>query len=379
MDEPLRRRTVSILQAGEERCGDQLIQKVVNRQIGGERQIWGAIHPVLCSSAFHGRAENEDGGGPLDRSAEEGESHEEPLRLGTEKIQELGQKNIIRGERDRLGDRYVQIPRSVEPTGHVHAAGQSPLQPLPQLLLDARQPPPAVSEQGVEHFQCPGVPADARPQHVQLIVVERFHVGEVPGQAQGLTEGQRAQSPPSQVFAAVIGEFEAVSAGDEQRGRTRGPGQYGEEVGQPLICDPTFPMVLRTIVVGVVIFLDRLQIVLEIIENDNNGHLPEEIVLQNPDPRIPVFNGAGISKHVQDAQVVGVGTLFQQGDSEFGDDPVQEPLGRYRARYRHDNEIGSLLAGSPQYLTGQARLADPANAMQDHTPAILIGQEPGDL
>ena len=23
----------------------------------------------------------------------------------------------------------------------------------------------AVSEQGVEHFQCPGVPADARPQH----------------------------------------------------------------------------------------------------------------------------------------------------------------------------------------------------------------------
>ena len=98
MDEPLRRRTVSILQAGEERCGDQLIQKVVNRQIGGERQIWGAIHPVLCSSAFHGRAENEDGGGPLDRSAEEGESHEEPLRLGTEKIQELGQKNIIRGK-----------------------------------------------------------------------------------------------------------------------------------------------------------------------------------------------------------------------------------------------------------------------------------------
>ena len=90
-----------------------------------------------------------------------------------------------------------------------------------------------------------------------------------------------------------------------------GPGQYGEEVGQSLICDSTFPMVLRAIVVGVVIFLDRLQIILEIIENDNNGHLPEEIVLQNPDPRILVFNGAGISKHVQDAQVAGIGTLFK--------------------------------------------------------------------
>ena len=231
VDEPLRRGTASALQAGEERCGYQLIQEVVNRQVGGEWRIWGAIRLILGGVTFHRRAENEDGGGPLDRSAEEGKSHEEPLRLGAEKGQELGQKNIIRGERDRLGDRYVQIPRSVEPIGHVHAAGQSPLQPLPQILLDARQPPPAVSEQGVEHFQCPWVPADARPQHVQLIVVERFHVGEVPGQAQGLAEGQRAQSPPSQVLAAVIGQFEAVPAGDEQRGRTLGLGQCCEEVG----------------------------------------------------------------------------------------------------------------------------------------------------
>ena len=88
-----------------------------------------------------------------------------------------------------------------------------------------------MSEQGVEHFQRPWVPADARPQHVQLIVVERFHVREVPGQAQGLTEGQRAQSPPSQILAAVIGQFEAVPAGDEQRGRTLGLGQCCEEVG----------------------------------------------------------------------------------------------------------------------------------------------------
>ena len=121
VDEPLRRGAVSALQTGEERCGDQLVQKVVNRQVGGERRICGAIRLVLGGVTFHGRAKNEDGGGPLDRSTEEGESHEEFLRLWTEKIQEMGQKNIIRGERDRLGNRYVQIPRSVEPTGHVHA------------------------------------------------------------------------------------------------------------------------------------------------------------------------------------------------------------------------------------------------------------------
>ena len=33
--------------------------------------------------------------------------------LGAEKIQELGKKNIVRGEGDRLGDRCIQIPRSV--------------------------------------------------------------------------------------------------------------------------------------------------------------------------------------------------------------------------------------------------------------------------
>ena len=85
VDEPLRRRAVSILQAGEECCGDQLVQKVVNRQLGGERQIWGAIRPVLCSSAFHERAENKGSSGSFDWSAEEGESHEESLRLWTEK------------------------------------------------------------------------------------------------------------------------------------------------------------------------------------------------------------------------------------------------------------------------------------------------------
>ena len=87
VDEPLRRGTASALQAGEERCGDQLIQEVVNRQVGGERRIWGAIRLILGGVMFHGRAENKGGGGPLDRSAEEGESHEESFRLGAEKIQ----------------------------------------------------------------------------------------------------------------------------------------------------------------------------------------------------------------------------------------------------------------------------------------------------
>ena len=164
-----------------------------------------------------------------------------------------------------------------------------------------------MSEQGVEHFQRPWVPADARPQHVQLIVVERFHVGEVPGQAQGLTEGQRAQSPPSQILAAVIGEFEAVSAGDEQRGRTLGLSQCGEEVGQSLICDPASPVVLRTIVVGVVILLDRLQIILEIIENDNNRNPLEELPSQEADPRVPV--DAGISDDFKFPQETGIGQL----------------------------------------------------------------------
>ena len=85
VDEPLRRGTASALQAGEECRGDQLVQKFVNRQIGGERWSRGVIRPVLCSSAFHERAENKGSSGSFDWSAEEGESHEESLRLWTEK------------------------------------------------------------------------------------------------------------------------------------------------------------------------------------------------------------------------------------------------------------------------------------------------------
>ena len=137
VNEPLRRGTASALQAGEERCGDQLVQKVVNRQISSERRSRGVIRLVRGGVTFRERTENKGSSGSFDRSAEEGESHEESLRLGAEKIQELGQKNIIRSECDRLGDRYVQIPRSVEPTVHVHAVGQSLFQPLLQFLLDA--------------------------------------------------------------------------------------------------------------------------------------------------------------------------------------------------------------------------------------------------
>ena len=380
VDEPLRRGTASALQAGEERCGDQLIQEIVNRQVGGERRIWGAIRLILGGVMFHGRAEDEGDGGLLDRSAEEGESHEEPLRLGAEKGQELGQKNIIRGERDRLGDRYVQIPRSVDPAGHVHAVGQSPLQPLPQLLRDARQPPPAVPEQGVEHFQRPWVSADARPQHVQLIVVERFHVGEVPGQAQGLTEGQRAQSPPSQILAAVIGQFEAVPAGDEQRGRTGRLRHRGEEIGQLPVLDPAPPMAPRVIAAEIVFIpVRRRQIVLEIVENDNNRNPLEELPSQEADPRVPV--DAGVSEEFKFPQETGVGQLSLGigVDSKLGNDSLQDLLGGHRARQRHEDDPVPLLADPPQDLIGQARLADPTNAVQDHAPAILVGQEPGDL
>ena len=204
-----------------------------------------------------------------------------------------------------------------------------------------------MSEQGVEHFQRPGVPADARPQHVQLIVVERLHVREVPGQAQGLTEGQRPQSPPSQVFAAVIGEFEAVSAGDEQRGRTLGLSQCGEEVGQSLICDPASPVVLRTIVVGVVILLDRLQIILEIIENDNNRNPLEELPSQETDPRVPV--DVGIPDGFKFPQETGIGqlTLGVGVDSELSDDFLQDLLGGHRTRQRHEDDTVPLLADPP--------------------------------
>ena len=382
VDEPLRRGTASALplQAGEERCGDQLIQEVVNRQIGGEWRSWDAVRLFLGGVTFREHAENKGSSGSFDWSAEEGESSEKSLRLGAEKIQELGQKNIIRGERDRLGDRYVQIPRSVEPTVHVHAVGQNPLQPLPQLLRDARQPPPAVSEQGVEHFQRSWVSADARPQHVQLIVVERFHVGEVPGQAQGLTEGQRAQSPPSQILAAVIGQFEAVPAGDEQRGRTGRLRHRGEEIGQLPVLDPAPPMAPRVIAAEIVFIpVRRRQIVLEIVENDNNRNPLEELPSQEADPRVPV--DAGVSEEFKFPQERGIGwlSLGIGVDFKLGNDSLQDLLGGYRTRQRHEDDPVPLLADPPQDLIGQARLADPTNAVQDHAPAILVGQEPGDL
>ena len=380
MNEPLRRGTASALQAGEERCGDQLVQKVVNRQISSERRSRGVIRLVRGGVTFRELTENKGSSGSFDRSAEEGESHEEPLRLGAEKIQELGQKNIIRGECDRLGDRYVQIPRLVEPTVHVHAVGQNPLQPPLQIPLDAHQPPPAVPEQGVEHFQRPGMPADARPQHVQLIVVERLHVREVPGQAQGLTEGQRAQSPPSQVLAAVIGQFEAVPAGDEQRGRTGRLRHRGEEIGQLLVLDPALPMAPRVIAAEIVFIpVRRRQIVFEIVENDNNRDPLEELPSQEADPRVPV--DAGVPDDFKFPQETGIGQLALGigVDFKFGNDSLQDLLGGHRTRQRHEDDPVPLLADPPQDFIGQARLADPTNAVQDHASMVLVGQEPGDL
>ena len=237
-----------------------------------------------------------------------------------------------------------------------------------------------MAEQGVEHFQRPWVPADARPQHVQLIVVERFHVGEVPGQAQGLTEGQRAQSPPSQILAAVIGEFEAVPAGDEQRGRTGRLRHRGEEIGQLPVLDPAPPMAPKVIAAEIVFIpVRRRQIVLEIVENDNNRNPLEELPSQEADSRVPV--GAGIPEEFEFPQETGIGqlTLGVGVDSELSDDSLQDLLGGHLTRQRHEDDPVPLLAGPPQDLIGQARLADPANAMENHPPAILVGQEPGDL
>ena len=237
-----------------------------------------------------------------------------------------------------------------------------------------------MSEQGVEHFQCPGVPADARPQHVQLIVVERFHVGEVPGQAQGLAEGQRAQSPPSQVLAAVIGQLEAVPAGDEQRGRTLGLGQCGEEVGQLPVLDPALPMAPRVIAAEILFIpVRRRQIVFEIVENDNNRDPLEELPSQEADPRVPV--DAGVPDDFKFPQETGIGQLALGigVDFKFGNDSLQDLLGGHRTRQRHEDDPVPLLADPPQDFIGQARLADPTNAVQDHASMVLVGQEPGDL
>ena len=204
-------------------------------------------------------------------------------------------------------------------------------------------------------------------------------MGEVPGQAQGLTEGQRAQSPPSQVLAAVIGQLEAVSARDEQRGRTGSLRHRGEEVGQPLICDPAPHLVLRVIVVGAVILLDRLQIVLEIVENDNNRDPLEELPSQEADPRVPV--DAGVPDDFKFPQETGIGQLALGigVDFKFGNDSLQDLLGGHRTRQRHEDDPVPLLADPPQDFIGQARLADPTNAVQDHASMVLVGQEPGDL
>ena len=306
VDEPVWRGAVSVLQTSEERCGDQLVQEVVNRQIGGERQIWGAICLVRGGVTFRERAENKGSSGSFNRSAEEGESHEESLRLGAEKIQELGQKNIVRGESDRLGDRYVQIPRSVEPTVHVHAVRQSPLQPLLQLSLNASQPTPAATEQSVEHFQRPRVPADARPQLTQFVIVERLHMREIPGQAQGLAEGQRAQRPPVQVLAAVIGQLETVPAGDEQCGWTGSLRHHGKEIGQLPVLDPALPTAPRVIAAKIVFIpVRRRQIILEIVEDNNNRNPLEKLPSQETDPRVPV--DAGILDDFKFPQETGIG------------------------------------------------------------------------
>ena len=205
-----------------------------------------------------------------------------------------------------------------------------------------------MSEQGVEHFQRPWVPADARPQHVQLIVVERFHVGEVPGQAQGLTEGQRAQSPPSQILAAVIGQFEAVPAGDEQRGRTGRLRCRGEEIGQLLVLDPAPPMAPRVIAAEIVFIpVRRRQIVFEIVENDNNRNPLEELPSQEADPRVPV--DVGIPDGFKFPQETGIGqlTLGVGVDSELSDDFLQDLLGGHRTRQRHEDDTVPLLADPP--------------------------------
>ena len=138
-------------------------------------------------------------------------------------------------------------------------------------------------------------------------------------------------------------------------------------------------MVLRTIVVGAVILLDRLQVVLEIVENDNNRNPLEELPSQEADPRVPV--DAGVSDDFKFPQETGVGQLSLRigVDSKFGNDFLQDFLGGHSARQRHEDDPVPLLADPPQDLIGQARLADPTNAMENHAPAILVGQEPGDL
>ena len=81
--------------------------------------------------------------------------------------------------------------------------------------------------------------------------------------------------------------------------------------------------------VGAVILLDRLQVVLEIVENDNNRNPLEELPSQETGPRVPV--DAGISEEFKFSQETGVGQLALGigVDFKLGNDSLQDLLGRH--------------------------------------------------